>query len=61
MLPYSILDEEEQWNVSHRVLPARFIVAVSKQNPFNREDFTPPLLDKFLLLQQDQIQRFGVP
>jgi len=21
MLPYSILDEEEQWKVSHRVLP----------------------------------------
>lgn len=55
MLPYGVLDEEEQWNVSHRVLPVRFTVAVSKQNPFNREDFTPLLLDRFLLLQQDQM------
>lgn len=56
MLPYGILDEEEQWKVSHRALPVRFTVAVSKQNPFNRENFTPSfLLDIFLLLQQDQI------
>ena len=38
MLPYSILDEEEQWKVSHRVLPVWFTVAYF---PFIRENFTP--------------------
>lgn len=56
MIPYSILDEEEQRKVSHRVLPVKFTITVSKQNPFNRKNFTPFfLLEIFLLLQQDHI------
>lgn len=57
MLPYGMLDEEEQCKVSHRVFPVTFTIAVSKQKPFNREKKITPLfvLHIFLLLQQDQI------
>lgn len=35
MLPYSILDEDKHWSISHRALQVRFAVTVSKPNLLN--------------------------